>query len=58
MLTLAQQFGNEVEQLKIEELIKERTKIVHYGVDKRKGMSIWEVDKKTLDSLSCLYDLG
>lgn len=38
-------------------MIKERIKTINYGVDKRKGMSVFEVDKKALDSMNGVYDL-
>ena len=43
--------------MKIEGMIEERIKVVHYGVDKRKGMSVCEVDKKTLDAMNGMYDI-
>ena len=39
-------------------MVKERIKVVHYGVDKRKGTSLYEVDKKAFDSLATYYDIG
>lgn len=38
-------------------MIKEKTKVLNYGVDKRKEMSVRETDKKVLESLSDLYDV-
>jgi len=38
-------------------MVKERTKVIKYGVDMRKGMSVCEVDKKTLDAMNGMYDL-
>lgn len=57
MLILTERFGQGVESLKIEEMIKERVKAVNYGIDKRKGTSIMELDKKALESLTGLYNI-
>lgn len=40
MLLLIDHFGHNIENIKIEDTIKERTKVLYYGVDKRKEMSV------------------
>lgn len=57
MLLLTEIFGAEIENTKIEDIIKERTKVLDYGVVKRKEMSVREVDKKGLDSMAELFDV-
>lgn len=46
MLLLVDHFGVAIENLKIEELVKEKTKVLNYGVDKRKEMSVRETTDK------------
>lgn len=40
MLLLIDHFGHSIENIKIEDTVKERTKVLYYGVDKRKEMSV------------------
>ena len=46
MLLLTDHFGQAIENLKIEDMIKEKTKVFNYGVDTRKEMSVRETGKK------------
>ena len=54
---LIEEFGQDIDKLKIEDPIRLKTKPVSYGFDKRREMTIRECDKKSLESLGELYDI-
>jgi hypothetical protein len=47
ILLLIEEFGVNIEKIKIEDLISERTRVNKYGTDKKRE-SVRECDKKTL----------
>lgn len=47
MLILTEQFGQSIENIRIDDIIRERTKVNKYGNDKKRE-TVRECDKKTL----------